>query len=277
MLNDPPSFVLGIRSGSTVLTHFQLRKLPGAKTFKKTNRYLLPFPNPDDSNPRHPDKLIRHFRRVRHQKTTNPKPCLDRLSCHSIRHDPSVGFPPTSMGKRARCELKDALSVPKAIGKRARCGQVEDLCRCPITRTWMRNPVITSCGHTFEEDAIDRWMGLGHTTCPTCRTACLSHPFVPNYLARDLVSQAHHTDAGGVVSFPTGRKNGKMHVSVRSKVGSLRFILNPTTKLSRLVRACRSFFGTDVRVSFGGSTIGDDRCTTARSIGLVDGSVLHAA
>ena len=142
----------------------------------------------------------------------------------------------------------------------------------------MRQPVITRCGHTFDLHAIDQWLQRGHNTCPECRAPCLARPFVPNFVARSLVAIRAPPDTVGPVDDGVAgrRRPGTLLVTVRFKESLVGVILKPTTKLYRLLRACRVRFGVDVDVVFGGSTIHDDRTTTARSLGLVDGSVLMA-
>lgn len=40
---------------------------------------------------------------------------------------------------------------------------------CPINYTVMTQPVITNCGHTFEEASLEAWLQI-RPECPLCRT-----------------------------------------------------------------------------------------------------------
>ena len=74
---------------------------------------------------------------------------------------------------------------------------------CPITRAVMHSPVITSDGHTYEREAIKRW--LARSTMSPCTGLVLrSNRLVPNYalkgaidsFARGLGTRAHPTGEG---------------------------------------------------------------------------------
>jgi hypothetical protein len=54
---------------------------------------------------------------------------------------------------------KNGLPIAKAI-------QVPDEYCCPITCDLMKDPVMTSDGHTYERDAIQEWFDLGNKTSP---------------------------------------------------------------------------------------------------------------
>jgi len=63
------------------------------------------------------------------------------------------------------------------------------LAHCPITLDWMKSPVTTHCGHTFDHHAISKWASQHHT-CPICKTYLTTKyipTFIPNYHARSLI------------------------------------------------------------------------------------------
>ena len=54
---------------------------------------------------------------------------------------------------------------------------------CPITQEVMKDPIVTSCGHTFEKNALLQYVEYGHNICPHCRS--LFNPD-PNSWSSDL-------------------------------------------------------------------------------------------
>ena len=51
---------------------------------------------------------------------------------------------------------------------------------CPLTRTMMLSPVVTSDGHTYERQAIMQWPAQ-HTTSPCTGLVLRSNQLVPYY------------------------------------------------------------------------------------------------
>ena len=183
--------------------------------------------------------------------------------------------------KRSRSKTsKEALQCdPPSKRTRNIDEALHSLCCCPITQTWMSQPVITPCGHTFDREAIVTWLA-GHHTCPTCRARLAPAILVPNFMARRLVEQC--APPGTLAppappAPPAPRKDGHLHVTVRFKSESLRVILKPTTRIARLRRACRTRFGDGVVLTFDGRAIGADCHDTVIQFGLVEGSVLTAS
>ena len=66
---------------------------------------------------------------------------------------------------------------------------IGDLFDDPISYERMRNPVITTCGHTFERIQIEGWIALhsNDPSCPTCRAAINTNDLVPNLLIRQAI------------------------------------------------------------------------------------------
>lgn len=61
--------------------------------------------------------------------------------------------------------------------------------KCPITLSVFFNPVLSSCNHTFEEEAFKEWR-LTHDTCPCCRKKLDSNPPSENKAMKQQVLQA---------------------------------------------------------------------------------------
>ena len=58
---------------------------------------------------------------------------------------------------------------------------------CPITLVIMKNPTMLSCGHNFDEKAIQNWFDSNRKRlCPTCRTET-SGTF-PNLILKSLIN-----------------------------------------------------------------------------------------
>ncbi len=58
--------------------------------------------------------------------------------------------------------------------------------RCPISRERMKEPVITSCGHSFEKEVILKWINGSTQPCPTCRSNITTRDLAPNLALREL-------------------------------------------------------------------------------------------
>ena len=57
------------------------------------------------------------------------------------------------------------LSTPGAAAEQRRLYALKQDLRCPITLEVMRDPVLASDGHSYERDAIERWL-INHRTSP---------------------------------------------------------------------------------------------------------------
>ena len=65
---------------------------------------------------------------------------------------------------------------------------VPDLCRCPITRCIMRDPVLlVESGHTFDRHSIETWL-QDQATCPISRTKLVTKSLVTNWMARMCIA-----------------------------------------------------------------------------------------
>lgn len=56
---------------------------------------------------------------------------------------------------------------------------------CPILDDFTSNPVMTLCGHTFDEKAIKEWLGK-NKTCPECRKPVNEDSLLPNYAVKHV-------------------------------------------------------------------------------------------
>ena len=56
---------------------------------------------------------------------------------------------------------------------------------CPITQEVMRDPVSTADGHTYERDAIERWLRTRRTS-PMTGATLSSRALIPNLALRKL-------------------------------------------------------------------------------------------
>jgi len=46
---------------------------------------------------------------------------------------------------------------------------IDENYKCTICNEPFKNPVTTSCDHTYCQECIEHWLNEGHSTCPTCR------------------------------------------------------------------------------------------------------------
>ena len=152
-----------------------------------------------------------------------------------------------------------------------------DLAECPITHTWMTDPVTTSCGHTFDHSAITQWaMRSRHAKCPVCRTAIL-HRFVPSYLGRRLVDLLAPP---GTLCPRTARELRPQEVAhfivVRLGQADRRFKVWPRTKMSKVRAAYQYHTGAHIQLVFDGAALTDEQHPTVADVGVGDGGVLTA-
>lgn len=64
---------------------------------------------------------------------------------------------------------------------------VPDEFRCPITREIMEDPVICSDGHTYDRQAITRWLS-SHGTSPKTNQRLANREVIPNHTLRALIA-----------------------------------------------------------------------------------------
>ncbi len=73
-------------------------------------------------------------------------------------------------------------------------GGLYDMCLCPITQDFMRDPVVTADGQTYERDAIEKWLSRQRTRELPCTSPLTGEPLadtklVPNVALRGLIQQ----------------------------------------------------------------------------------------
>ncbi|XP_020227499.1 U-box domain-containing protein 28 [Cajanus cajan] len=64
---------------------------------------------------------------------------------------------------------------------------VPSLFRCPISMDVMRSPVSLCTGVTYDRTSIQRWLDLGHDTCPATMQVLPSKDFIPNLTLHRLI------------------------------------------------------------------------------------------
>lgn len=75
---------------------------------------------------------------------------------------------------------------------------------CPISLELMRDPVTLCTGMTFDRASIERWLGLGHNTCPATNQILESQELIPNHTLRRLIQNwCVANKAYGVERIPT--------------------------------------------------------------------------
>ena len=66
---------------------------------------------------------------------------------------------------------------------------------CPISREVMRDPVLAGDGHSYEREAIERWL-VGHRTSPLTGRVMPSNALLPNHRLRALIQDLQSGEAG---------------------------------------------------------------------------------
>jgi len=57
---------------------------------------------------------------------------------------------------------------------------------CPISREWMKDPVIAPDGYTYEKEAIEMWLAV-HRTSPLTREFMSADNLCPNRALAELL------------------------------------------------------------------------------------------
>lgn len=74
-----------------------------------------------------------------------------------------------------------------AAEERRRSSALKQDLRCPITLEVMHDPVIAGDGHSYERDAIERWLAT-HRTSPLTGRIMPSTSLIPNHRLRTLIA-----------------------------------------------------------------------------------------
>jgi len=71
---------------------------------------------------------------------------------------------------------------------------------CPLTLTLMRDPVMTSEGHTYERSQIEQWIASGNHTDPLTRNP-ITTALLPNLALKNAIAEALEAIAGAELPF----------------------------------------------------------------------------
>ncbi|KAL3638915.1 hypothetical protein CASFOL_016822 [Castilleja foliolosa] len=127
---------------------------------------------------------------------------------------------------------------------------VPTLFRCPISMDVMKSPVSLCTGVTYDRSSIEKWLSLGHKTCPATMQTLPSTLTTPNLTLRRLIHLwLAHADLS-LASPPSISKqqaadiiNGELNSDSLAKVvafvkaseGNLRFVALSDNSISRFV------------------------------------------
>ena len=83
---------------------------------------------------------------------------------------------------------------------------MDDTLKCPITLDRFSTPVVDVYGHTYEKDAIERWIST-HGTSPINRQPLAHGQIFPNRIVEKLLcDELQSTNTGSVLSTCTDHK-----------------------------------------------------------------------
>ena len=60
---------------------------------------------------------------------------------------------------------------------------------CPISLTVMKEPVIISCGHSFDDINLRSWIQNGHSLCPVCNFKLDGDKIYMNYALKSIIER----------------------------------------------------------------------------------------
>jgi hypothetical protein len=110
-----------------------------------------------------------------------------------------------SLPQFVRSQSQDAFSTLSAIVVREdpwtrvwlpRENEVPSNFECPITKLFMRDPVMTADGHTYDRSAIEKWFADGHSTSPSTGCELGTLLLVPNHQCRKGMEMWREKNAG---------------------------------------------------------------------------------
>jgi len=79
--------------------------------------------------------------------------------------------------------------------------------QCPITLEVMRDPVIAGDGHSYEREAIERWL-QGHRTSPLTGRALPHANLIPNHSLRGLIEELRNAPSANLSNLHSARAGG---------------------------------------------------------------------
>ncbi|XP_057795476.1 U-box domain-containing protein 28-like [Salvia miltiorrhiza] len=130
---------------------------------------------------------------------------------------------------------------------------VPNLFRCPISMDVMKSPVSLCTGVTYDRSSIEKWLALGHKTCPATMQTLPSTLTTPNLTLRRLIQLwLSHADAARAPLTPSsavskeeaaGIIKGELDASsveklidfMKASEGNLKFVALSNGAVSRFV------------------------------------------
>lgn len=129
---------------------------------------------------------------------------------------------------------EDKLDMKKMIEELAGISEVPSVFICPISLDPMLDPVTLCTGQTYDRSNIQKWLSMGHRTCPTTMQELWDDDVTPNrtlhHLIRAWISQCYlrmkkrSEDVGGQVADlldSIRRTKGKPRIHALSELGKL--------------------------------------------------------
>ncbi|XP_042032186.1 U-box domain-containing protein 28-like [Salvia splendens] len=129
---------------------------------------------------------------------------------------------------------------------------VPNLFRCPISMDVMKSPVSLCTGVTYDRSSIEKWLALGHKTCPATMQTLPSTLTTPNLTLRRLIHLwLSHTDPAQAPPPPCAVSRHEAAVIIKGEVdasslqklvdfmkasqGNLKFVAHSSSAIPRFV------------------------------------------
>ncbi|KAF8404715.1 hypothetical protein HHK36_009603 [Tetracentron sinense] len=87
------------------------------------------------------------------------------------------------VGVREGCEMV----VEGGMCRKEDCSNVPSVFLCPIFQEVMKNPHLAADGFSYEQEAIEEWLGTGHETSPMTNLRLNHKRLTPNHTLRSLI------------------------------------------------------------------------------------------
>ncbi|KAG6435860.1 hypothetical protein SASPL_100741 [Salvia splendens] len=127
---------------------------------------------------------------------------------------------------------------------------VPNLFRCPISMDVMKSPVSLCTGVTYDRSSIEKWLALGHKTCPATLQTLPSTLTTPNLTLRRLIQLwLSHADAARAPQCAVSKQEAaaiikdelnapsleKLINFMKASEGNLKFVALSSSAISRFV------------------------------------------
>ncbi|XP_047976947.1 U-box domain-containing protein 28-like [Salvia hispanica] len=127
---------------------------------------------------------------------------------------------------------------------------VPNLFRCPISMDVMKSPVSLCTGVTYDRSSIEKWLALGHKTCPATMQTLPSTLTTPNLTLRRLIQLwLSHADAARAPLCAVSKQEAaaiikgeldapsleKLINFMKASEGNLKFVALSSSAISRFV------------------------------------------